>query len=145
MDRGYTGNQWTLGGGNNVSVQQLQTWSKADYHDSEGGAISIAYWCKGFNKELLFYMVNGMQRKYFSVFQYQVKYIHNNIVNPYRVGIIQYAKHVHDIHDIYKFIPPHLKTVNEYDQSYWNIRNNLLYDDEIRATTKYALPTFIQD
>ena len=47
-----------------------------------------------------------MCKKHRRVFQDHVKYIHNDIVKPSRVVILQYTKRVHDIHYIVKYLPP---------------------------------------
>ena len=38
--------------------------------------------------------------------QDHVKYIHNDIVKPLRVGIIQYAKIVRDMNNLEKYLHP---------------------------------------
>ena len=34
------------------------------------------------------------------------KYIHNHIVNPFRVVILHYAEHIREIHGLTKDLPP---------------------------------------
>ena len=47
-----------------------------------------------------------MWRKHRSVFYDHVKYIHNDIAKPFRLGIIQYAEYIREMHDIAKYLPP---------------------------------------
>ena len=37
------------------------------------------------------------------MYQGHVKYIHNEIVKTFGVGILQYAEHVHEMHDLAKY------------------------------------------
>ena len=64
-----------------------------------------------------------MWRNNQSTFQDHVKYINNNIVKPFRTGILHYAERVHEMHDLTKYPPPPLMKVGEYDQAYWNVRD----------------------
>ena len=43
-----------------------------------------------------------MKRNHLIVFQYHVKYIHNDIVKPFQVVIIYNAERVQDMHDLEK-------------------------------------------
>ena len=65
-----------------------------------------------------------MWRKHCSVFQDHIKYIHNDIVNTYRLGIFHYNEHVHEMYDLNNFLPPPWKKGDEYDQADWKIRDN---------------------
>ena len=56
-----------------------------------------------------------MWRKHRSVFQYHVKYICNDVVNIFRLGILQYAERVHELNDLFKYLPLPLMKGNEYD------------------------------
>ena len=71
-------------------------------------------------------MGNSMCRKHHSVFRYHYKYMHNGIMKPFRVGILQYTKHVRNIHDLAKFLPKILKKGDEYDQAYYTIHDKEL-------------------
>ena len=41
-----------------------------------------------------------MLSKHLRVFQYDLKYIRNDIVNPFHVEILQYVDRVEDMHDL---------------------------------------------
>ena len=86
-------------------MENLLFWSKAYGVNSDGRAVTVAERWIAFEKELWFYMGNSMCRKHHSVFQDHYKYMHNGIMKPFRVGILQYTKHVRNIHDLAKFLP----------------------------------------
>ena len=44
--------------------------------------------------------------------------MHNDIVNPFRVGILQYYKRAWNMHDLAKFMRPPSKKGGDYDQVY---------------------------
>ena len=67
-----------------------------------------------------------MQRKHRLVFQDNVKYINNNISKPFRVGILQYDNHIHQVHDLDKLLPTNLKKEGMMDQEYWSVRDEEL-------------------
>ena len=43
-----------------------------------------------------------MWRKHQSIYQDHMKYIHNDILKPFQVKIIHYAKRVREMHDLAK-------------------------------------------
>ena len=49
------------------------------------------------------------------------KYVHNDIVKPFRVVIIQYAESVHEMHELAKYPPTTSMKGGEYDQADWNV------------------------
>ena len=62
--------------------------------------------CAYFEKELWFELGNITWWKDRPTFKELVKYIHNDIVNPLRVGILHYTERIHEIHDLSKYLPP---------------------------------------
>ena len=50
-----------------------------------------------------------MWRKHRLIFQNHVKYTHNDIFKPSRVGIIQYTESVREMQNLAKYIPLPLK------------------------------------
>ena len=64
-----------------------------------------------------------MWRKHRRTFQDHVKYTHNDIVNPFRVTILQYAYHVHKMHNLAKYLPPHLMKGGYYNETYWTVQD----------------------
>ena len=77
-------------------MEQFWTWSKVDAIDGSGDPISGSERCTYFDKELWLKLGNIMFKKHRSTFQGHVKYTNNEIVKPFRVGIIQYARHTCD-------------------------------------------------
>ena len=64
-----------------------------------------------------------MRRKNWPIFQDHVKYIHNNIVNPFMVRILQYAERVWELHNLAKYLPPPSMKGDEYDQADWDVND----------------------
>ena len=58
-----------------------------------------------------------MRRKHRSILQDHVRYIHNDIVNPFIFGIIQHAKRVSEMHYLAKYLHPPLTKGQEYDEA----------------------------
>ena len=71
--------------------------------------------------------------------------MHNVILKPFMVGIIQYVKRVHEMHYISMYPPPNFMKGDKYDQSYCAIRDKLISEYEIRVATNSWLPTSMQD
>ena len=86
-----------------------------------------------------------MWRKHLSTFQDSIKYIQNDIVNPFRVVILKYAERVRKIHDLAKYLSPTLMRGGDYYQSCWNVCGKELSEYNIHIATKYRQPTSIQD
>ena len=57
--------------------------------------------------------------KHRSIFQDDVKYIHNEILKPFRLIIIHYAEYISKIHGLAKYLPPLLDKGDEYDHADW--------------------------
>ena len=64
-----------------------------------------------------------MWSKHWSIFQDHMKYIHNKIVKPFRVEIIQYADSFCDMYKLYKYQPPPSKKGDDYDKVDWTVRD----------------------
>ena len=47
-----------------------------------------------------------MWRRHLSVYQTNLKYICNDIVNSFRVKILRYAERVIEMHDLARYLPP---------------------------------------
>ena len=90
-------------------------------------------------------MEESMWRKQRSTFQDHVKYIHNDKIKPFRVGIIQYAECVREMQDQAKYPPPPLMKGKEYYEVDWVVHDKGLSNNEICVTTRDGIPTTIQD
>ena len=64
-----------------------------------------------------------MWKKYRSVLQYHVKYIHNDIVKPFQVVILHYAEIIQDTHDLSKYLPPPSMKGKSYESDNWDVRD----------------------
>ena len=50
-----------------------------------------------------------------------MKYIHNEIVQPFMVGILQYAECVPEMHKLAKYLPPPSVKERKFYQADWNV------------------------
>ena len=66
-------------------------------------------------------------------------------MKPFRLGILQYAERVREMHDIVKFLPSPSKNGYEYDQVDWNVRDKEFSEGDICVATKDSFPASIQD
>ena len=82
-----------------------------------------------------------MWSKHWSTFQDKVKYIQNNIVKPLRVIILQYTKHIPEIHELAKYLTPPSNKGDKYDQYNLIVHNWYFTEDEISVTKKDGLTT----
>ena len=80
-------------------MQQFLDWYKTYSINVAGDMFTVLQSCAYFEKELWFELVNIMWRKH-------VKYIHNDIFNPFRAGNLQYAARVCEVHNLAKYLPP---------------------------------------
>ena len=88
-------------------VGQFWTWSKVYVRDTDGyPPISRVDCCTYFYKDLWFELGKSIWRKHRSIFQDHVKYMHNDVVNPFRVGILHYSEHILDMHYLTNVLPP---------------------------------------
>ena len=101
--------------------------------------------CNYFEKELWFKLGNSMWRKHQKTFQDHVKYIHNDIVKSFRVGILQYADCIFKMHELAKYLPPPLTKGRYYNQVDWTDHEKESSENEIIVITKDRLPRCIQD
>ena len=85
-----------------------------------------------------------MWRKHQSVYQDHLKYIHNDIVKPFRVGIIRYAERVQEMHGLAKYLPPPPMKGKNFDEASWKLRNKEFYVHEIQVSIKDVLPLSMQ-
>ena len=64
-----------------------------------------------------------MWKSHRSTFRDHVKYIHNDIMKPFRVGIIHYSERVCEMHDLAKYLLPPSMKGGGFDQEDWDVRN----------------------
>ena len=80
-----------------------------------------------------------------SVFQDHFKYISNYIINPFRVGILQYAELISYMYDLAKYLTPPSRKGGDYEQTYCTIRNKELWEGDIHILDMKGLQESIQD
>ena len=102
LDKGIAGYRWMLGVTKYITMQKFWTWSNLYGVNTSGYLYLGVYRCLNFNKYIWFEVGKSMRKKHQSVFQNRVKYIHNDIVKPFIVGIRQYAKRVREMQDLAK-------------------------------------------
>ena len=86
-------------------MDQFWNWARVHSVDSDGNVVTgEKIWAK-FKKEFWFELGKSMWRKHSSIFQYHVKYIYNDIVKLFGVYILQNAKRVCEMNDIFRFLP----------------------------------------
>ena len=71
-----------------------------------------------------------MWRKHQYAFQEHVKYIHNNIVNPFRVTILQYDECVCEMYDLPKYLTLSSKNGDMLDKTDWRVRYREFAEDK---------------
>ena len=102
LAKDISGYQWTLIEAKDITIERLCTWDKLDTLNID------SYYYLGvdnfvdFEKNIWLELGEIMWKKHQSVFQYQVKYIHNDILKPFRIVILKYAKRVHEMHNLSK-------------------------------------------
>ena len=98
--------KWTLGEMKGLSTNDFWAWEKSDGLDYYGDAYLGLYKCVNFDKEIWFELGKCMRRNHHIVFQDHLKYLRNDIVNPFCVGILRYAERIQVMHDLAKQLPP---------------------------------------
>ena len=102
-------------------MEKFWIWDKVDAIYGGKNIFTGMERCAYFEKDLWFELVNSMWCNHRSNFQDHVKYIHNDIVNPFRVGIIQYAERILEINNLYKYLHPPSMKHGKYDEIDWAV------------------------
>ena len=80
-----------------LSTDDFWNWDKKYGIDYGGSAYLGLDKCVDFEKDILLELGNVMWRKHQSIYQDHLKYIHNDIVKPFCVGILRYTKRVQEM------------------------------------------------
>ena len=104
-----------IGDAKDVIMEDLWDWDKVAGTNAGGEPVSGAEHYDYFKKNLWFDFGKSIWSKHRSAFQYNVKYIHNEIMKPFRVSIPQYAECIHEMYDLYKYLPFPSKKGDMYD------------------------------
>ena len=79
-------------------MERLWIWKNLDgVNASEDVYLGADMWIN-LKKEIWLELGKSTCKKYQSIFQDHVKYIHNDIVKPFRVGILQYPERICEMH-----------------------------------------------
>ena len=128
--------KWTLGELKGISIDDLWTWVKSDGLACDRDTYMVLDKYADFKKELWLELVNSMWRKHRSVFQDHLNYIFTEIVNPLCVIIIRYAKHVKEIHELEKHLPPPSIKGDGYEVYNWKFCDKEFSVHDIRVHIK---------
>ena len=74
-----------------------------------------------------------------------MKYIHNEILKPYSVIILQYDDRNRNMHELDKYLTNLSTKGNMYDQTNCKVCDQYFTEDAIRVSTKIGIPTYMQD
>ena len=85
-----------------------------------------------------------MWRKHRSIYQDHMKHICNDIVNPFKVKILRYAKRVIEMHDLAKYLPLPLMKGNISEADNWNVHIQEVTASEIRIAIKDGLSSSME-
>ena len=96
--QGIYGYQWKLDEAKYVTMEWLWTWEKLYGIDADRDYYLGEDRCIDFEKNIWFELGKSIWKKHWSIFQDHVKYIHNDIVKPFRVGILQYPERICEMH-----------------------------------------------
>ena len=119
LEKDITGDKWTLGDLKGLSTEDFWTWEESDRLAYDRDAYLGLKNCANFDKEIWFELGKDMQRKQRSVFQNHIKYICNEIMKTFHAVVLRYAKHVQDMHELVKHLPPPSMKGGDYKSANW--------------------------
>ena len=74
-----------------------------------------------------------------------MKYVRNVIVKLVKVEILRYAKHVREMPDLAKYLPPPPMKFDSAMEYNCNVRNHKFTAGEFLLAINYRLPKYMQD
>ena len=86
-----------------------------------------------------------MWRNHRSVYQDHTKYVRNDIVKPFKVKVLCYAKRVREMHDLAKYLPPPLMKEESAMTANWSVRNKEFTTSDLQLAIKDGSPKTITD
>ena len=105
--------------------------AKAYGLDYYGYEILCMTQCNEIKQDLWFQLGKLMWRKYLSVFNQNINYNNNDIHNPYKAVILQYAEREREMNGLYYFLTPLVNKGEDYCEAYWVVREKLFTEDDI--------------
>ena len=115
------GYKWNLGKLKELYTEHFWNWAKEDRIGNDGDAYLVLGKCVDSEKDIWFELVKCMWSNHRSVLQYHLKYICNNIVKPFCVGILHYAERVQEMHDLAKYLPPPSMKGESFEEANWKV------------------------
>ena len=103
--------------------ENFSTWDKTDTAGYDKHAYLSRDKCFVFERDLWFELGKFMWSKHQSVYQDHMKYICNDIVNTFKVKILCYTDHVHEMHYLDKYLPPSLMKGESAEADNWTNHN----------------------
>ena len=136
---------WTLVKLKGVSTDNFCPLSKSDGVGYDGDSYLLLDKCVEFKKYIWFELRNSMWRKHGIVFLDHLKYICNEIVKPFCVGILHHAERVQEMHELAKNLSTPLMKGNGYEAYNWKLRDKELSVYDIQVAIKDGIPSSMQD
>ena len=81
--------EWNLSELAGLSVEAFWNWDKTDTTGYGGHTYLARNKCVDFDRELWLKLEKCMWRNHWSVYQDHMKYIHNDVLKPFRVKILR--------------------------------------------------------
>ena len=69
-----------------------------------------------------------------------MKYVRNDIVKPFMVKTLRYADHVHEMHDLAKYLTPPSMNGQSTMAYNWSVHNKEFTTSDLRLAIKDGLP-----
>ena len=92
LAREFVRDEWNLGKLAELSVEAFWSWPNIDTMGYDGHPLLAWYKCVNFERELWFELEKFIWINHRSVYQYNMKYIYNDIVKPFKVKILHYSE-----------------------------------------------------
>ena len=86
-----------------------------------------------------------MWRNHCSVYQDHMKYVHNDIVKPFKVKILRFTEHVRDVHDLEKYLSQPSMKGESAMLANWSVRNEDFNTSDIQIAIQDGLPRTMRD
>ena len=80
-----------------------------------------------------------MRKKHHSVFKNHLRYVMNSIHKTFKARILHYDKHLHEMFDIYHYLYPPSKKVQEHHKSKWVTRDKPFDEKRIHKAIRLCL------
>ena len=74
-----------------------------------------------------------------------MKYVRNDIVKPFKVKILRYAKRVQDMHELAKHLPPPPMKGESVMAANWSVRNKEFTTSDLQLSIRDGLPKSMRD